>query len=71
VGGAHERAAAARLFVRQRACATRWPSTRSIQCGVYFGTPAVRCTRPQMRATLGPIVRDLPAVLSLEVATLP
>ena len=53
-------------------CATPWPSTRLDECGVYFGT-----TGGQVYASADAgdnwtaIVRDLPAVLSVEVQTLP
>ena len=53
-------------------CATRWPSTRSIRAACIFGT-----TGGQVYASADagdnwtPIVRDLPAVLSVEVQTLP
>ena len=53
-------------------CATRWPSTRSIRAASISAPPAGRCTRRPMPETTGlPIVRDLPAVLSVEVQTLP
>ena len=40
--------------------------------GIYFGTTGGRCMRRPTQAIVGnPIVRDLPAVLSVEVQTLP
>ena len=71
VGAAHQGPAAA-ATATSTCCATRWPSTRSTPCGVYFGT-----TGGQVYASAdagdswAPIVRDLPAVLSVEVQTLP
>ena len=71
LGGAQPRACR-RSTATSTCCATRWPSTRSIDCGVYFGT-----TGGQVYASAdagdswAPIVRDLPAVLSVEVQTLP
>ena len=41
-------------------------------CGVYFGTTGGRVyASPDAGDTWAPIVRDLPAVLSVEVRTLP
>jgi hypothetical protein len=40
-------------------------------CGVYFGTTGGRSTLRRRRRHWTPIVRDLPAVLSVEVQTLP
>ena len=52
-------------------CATRWPSTRSTSCGVYFGTTGGQVyASADAGDTWAPIVRDLPAVLSVEVQTL-
>ena len=71
VGGAHQRPAAANTAT-STCCVTRWPWTRWTTCGVYFGT-----TGGQVYASAdagdnwAPIVRDLPAVLSVEVQTLP
>ncbi len=53
-------------------CATRWRSTRSTPCGVYFGTTGGQVyASADAGDTWAPIVRDLPAVLSVEVQTLP
>ena len=53
-------------------CATRWPSTPSMIAGSTSAPPAARCTpRPMPGDSWAPIVRDLPAVLSVEVQTLP
>ncbi len=53
-------------------CATRCRSTRSNRRGCTSERPAARCTPRPTPATAGPaIVRDLPAVLSVEVQTLP
>ena len=42
------------------------------KCGVYFGTTGGQVyASPDSGTTWGPIVRDLPAVLSVEVQTLP
>jgi len=42
------------------------------KCGVYFGTTAGKCMpRRDAGNNWAPIVRDLPAVLSVEVQTLP
>ena len=70
VGAAHERPAAGRLL-RQRP-ARRDGRRLARPCGIYFGT-----TGGQVYASAdsgdhwAPIVRDLPAVLSVEVQTLP
>ena len=41
-------------------------------CGIYFGTTGGQVyARPTAATTGAPIVRDLPAVLSVEVQTLP
>ena len=52
-------------------CATRWPSTRSTSAASTSARPAGRCTCRRRGDTWSPIVRDLPAVLSVEVQTLP
>ena len=71
VGAAHQRPAA-KATAMSTCCATRWPSTALDPCGVYFGT-----TGGQVYASADAgdnwtaIVRDLPAVLSVEVQTLP
>ena len=53
-------------------CATRWRSTRSIRAACISAPPAGRCTRRPMPETTGrPLSDDLPAVLSVEVQTLP
>ena len=70
--GRRSRRACRRRTATSTCCATRWPSTRSTPCGIYFGT-----TGGQVYASAdggdswAPIVRDLPAVLSVEVQTLP
>ena len=63
--------AAVRLL-RQRATATRWRSTRSTRAASTSAPPAARSTaRPTAATRWAPIVRDLPAVLSVEVQVLP
>ena len=53
-------------------CVRRWRSIRSIRAVCTSAPPAAKCTRRPMPAIVGmPIVRDLPAVLSVEVQTLP
>ncbi len=53
-------------------CATRWPSISLDSCGVYFGTTGGQVyASPDAGDNWTPIVRDLPAVLSVEVQTLP
>ena len=53
-------------------CATRWRSIGSTSAGSISARRAARCTFRPMAARAGvPIVRDLPAVLSVEVQTLP
>ena len=53
-------------------CATPWPLTRSSPAECTSGLPADRSTaRPTLAKRGAPIVRDLPAVLSVEVQTLP
>ena len=70
VGAAHQGAAAG-ATATSTCCATRWRRLAR-PCGVYFGT-----TGGQVYASAdygdswAPIVRDLPAVLSVEVQTLP
>ena len=52
-------------------CAMPWPSIRSTSAAFTSAPPAARSTSRPMAATPGqPIVRDLPAVLSVEVQTL-
>ena len=61
-----------RAIATSTCCATRWPSTRSIRAACISARPAGRCTvRPTPAIRWAPIVRDLPAVLSVEVQTLP
>ena len=53
-------------------CATRWRWTRWTPAASTSARPAARCTPRRTAATAwAPIVRDLPAVLSVEVQTLP
>ena len=52
-------------------CATRWPSTRSTCAASTSAPPAGRYTPRPTTETLGAFVRDLPAVVSVEVQTLP
>ena len=53
-------------------CATRWRSIPSTPAASTSAPRAGRCTpRPDAGDTWAPIVRDLPAVLSVEVQTLP
>ena len=71
VGGADQGPAAGRTAT-STCCATRWPSTAHESCGVYFGTTGGQVYASNDSGdTWAPIVRDLPAVLSVEVQTLP
>ena len=71
VGAADQGPAAVRLL-RQRATATRWRSTRSTRAASTSAPPVARSTaRPTAATRWAPIVRDLPAVLSVEVQVLP
>ena len=71
VGGADQRPAAG-ATATSTCCATRWPSTRSTRAASTSARPAARSTRSADGGdTWAPIVRDLPAVLSVEVQTLP
>jgi len=51
--------------------ATPWPSTRLTLAASTLAPAAARCMFPLMPAIPGPIVRDLPGVLSVEVQTIP
>ena len=71
VGGPRRRPAAAALL-RQRPARTRWPVDALDPCGVYFGTTGGQVyVSPDAGDHWTPIARDLPAVLSVEVQTLP
>ena len=70
VGGADEGPAAA-ATATSTCCATRWRSIRSTRAASTSARPAARCTpRPTAGDTWTAIVRDLPAVVSVEVQTL-
>ena len=71
VGTAHQRPAAERTAT-STSCATRCPSTRSTRAASTSAPPAGRCIcSPDGGDNWTPIVRDLPAVVSVEVQTLP
>ena len=70
--GKRSRRACRKATATSTCCATRWPSTRSMRAASTSGPPAGRCMRRPTAATPGrAIVRDLPAVVSVEVQTLP
>ena len=70
VGAAHDRAAAGQLLC-ECACGMRWRLTRWSRAGVYFGTTGGQVyASADAGDTWQAIVRDLPAVLSVEVQTL-
>jgi len=62
------RSAATRLL-RERVYATPCPSIRLDPCGIYFGTTGGQVYARRGGDSWSPIVRDLPAVLSVEVQT--
>ena len=70
--GSRSRRACRKRTATSTCCATRWPSTRSTRAAIYFGTTGgqVYVSR-DAGENWAPIVRDLPAVLSVEVQTLP
>ena len=69
MGGAHGRPAAERLLVNVLREAMAVDALDS--CGVYFGTTGGQVyASPDAGDSWAPIVRDLPAVLSVEVQTL-
>ena len=71
LGGAHERPAAA-ATATSTCCATRWPWTRSTPAACTSAPPAARSTPPPTPATPGRrSSATFPAVLSVEVQTLP